>query len=78
MEGYTTHILHRAPVIFGNRNLVILSKRVGKTESLLKVGKALLGDFKYVLSINVLKKRFAGIDTEGIVFSPLYSSYTEV
>ena len=64
MEGYATHILHRAPVVFGDRNLVILSKWVGKTESLLKVGKALLGDFKYVLSINVFKKRFAGIDSE--------------
>ena len=64
MEGYATHVLHRAPVIFGNRNLVILSKWVGKAKSLLKVSKALLGDFKNVLSIDVLKKRFTGIDSE--------------
>ncbi len=64
MEGYTTHVLHRAPVIFGNRNLVILSKWVGKTESLLKVGKALLGDFKNFLSIDVFEKLFTGIDSK--------------
>ena len=64
MEGYATHVLHRAPVIFGYSNLVILSEWVGKTESLLKVGKALLGDFKNVRCIDVLKKRFTGIDTE--------------
>ena len=56
MESNTADVLHGAPVIFGNRNLVILSKWIGETESLLKVGKALLGDFKYVRCINVLKK----------------------
>ena len=56
MESNTADVLHGAPVIFGDRNLVILSKWIGETESLLKVGKALLGDFKYVRCINVLKK----------------------
>ena len=56
MEGYTAHVLHGAPVIFGDRNLVILSKWIGETESLLKVGKALLGDFKNVCRINMLEK----------------------
>ena len=56
MESYTTHVLHGAPVIFSDRNLVILAKWVGETESLLKVGKALLGDFKYVRCIYVLEK----------------------
>ena len=56
VECHTSDILHRTPVVFSNCNLVVLTKWIGKTEGLLKVGKALLGDFKDIFGINILKE----------------------
>ena len=56
VEGHTADVLHRTPVVFSNCNLVILTEWVCKTEGLLKVGKALLGYFKDVLCIDMLKE----------------------
>ena len=64
MESYTANVLHRAPVVFGNCDLVVFTEWVSQTESLFKVGKALLGNFEDVFSINVLEERFAGVDTK--------------
>ena len=56
VEGYATNILHRAPVVFSNCDLVVLAKWIGQTKSLFKVCKALLGDLENVLRINILKE----------------------
>ena len=56
VESYAAHVLHCAPVIFSNCNLVVLTKWIGKTESLFKVGKALLGDFKDIFRIDIFKE----------------------
>ena len=56
VESYAADVFHRAPVVFGNSNLVVLTEWVSQTESLFKVSKALLGDFKYIFSIDVLEK----------------------
>ena len=63
VESYAADVLHRAPVVFGNCNLVVLAEWIGQAESLFKVSKALLGDFKDIFSIDVLKERFTGVDT---------------
>ena len=64
VESYAADVLHRAPVVFGYSNLVVLTERVSQTESLFKVSKALLGNFEDILCINMLEERFTGIDTE--------------
>ena len=56
MESYTTDILHGAPVVLSNCNLVVLAEWVSQAESLFKVGKTLLGDFKDVRRIYIFKE----------------------
>ena len=55
VEGHTANVLHGAPVVFSNCNLVILTEWVCKTEGFFEVGKALLGYFKDILGINIFK-----------------------
>ena len=64
VESYAANVLHGAPVIFGNRDLVVLTEWVCQTKGLFKVSKALLGNFKDVFSINVLEERFTCIDAQ--------------
>ena len=64
VESYAADVLHRAPVVFSNCDLVVLTKWVSQTKSLLKVGKALLGNFENILSINMLEERFTGVDAQ--------------
>ena len=64
VESYAANVLHRAPVVFGNCDLVVLTEWVSQTKSLFKVGKALLGNFEYVFSVNVLEERFTSVDTK--------------
>ena len=56
VECHTADVLHCTPVVFSNCNLVVLTKWLGKTEGLLEVGKALLGDFKDIFGINIFKE----------------------
>ena len=56
VESHTAHVLHRTPVVFSNCNLVVLTEWVCKTEGFFEVGKALLGYFKDVLCIDMLKE----------------------
>ena len=56
VESHTADVLHRAPVVFSNCNLVVLTEWVCKTEGLLKVGKALLGYFKDIFGIDILEE----------------------
>ena len=56
VESHTANVLHRAPVIFGDSNLVVLTKWISQTESLLEEGKALLGYFKDFFSVYVLEE----------------------
>ena len=56
VESYTTNVLHGAPVVFSNCNLVVLAKWICQAKGLLKVGKALLGYFEDVLSIDIFKE----------------------
>ena len=56
VEGHTANVLHRAPVVFSNCNLVVLTEWIGQTEGLFKVGKALLSDLEDVLGIHILKE----------------------
>ena len=64
VESDTADVLHRAPVVFGNGDLVVLTEWVSQTKSLFKVGKTLLGNFKDIFSINVLEERFTSIDSK--------------
>ena len=64
VESHAADVLHRAPVIFSNCDLIVLTEWISQTESLLKEGKALLGNFKDFLSIDMLEERFTGINTE--------------
>ena len=56
VESYAADVLHRTPVVFSNCNLVVLTEWVCKTEGFFEVGKALLGYFKDVLCIDMLKE----------------------
>ena len=56
MERHAANVLHGAPVVFGDSDLIVLTEWVGKTESLLEVCKPLLGDFEDIFGINVLKE----------------------
>lgn len=44
MECHAANIFHSAPVVFGDSDLIVLTKWISKTKSLLEVCKALLGD----------------------------------
>ena len=56
MECHAADVLHRAPVVFSNCNLIVLSKWIGKTEGLFEVSKSLLSNFEDVLGIDILKE----------------------
>ena len=56
VESHTADVLHRTPVVFSNCNLVVLTEWVCKSEGFFEVGKALLGYFKDVLCIDMLKE----------------------
>ena len=56
MESYAADVLHRAPVVFGDSDLVVLTEWICQTEGLFEVGKALLGNFKDFLCINIFKE----------------------
>ena len=56
VEGNAADIFHCAPVVFSNCDLVVLTKWIGQTESLFKVSKALLSDFKDVFSVDILEE----------------------
>ena len=56
MEGHATDILHRAPVVFGNCNLVVLAKGICQAKGLFEVGKTLLGYLKDIFSIDIFKE----------------------
>ena len=56
VESYAANVLHGAPVVFSNGNLVVLAEWVSKTEGLLEVGKALLSNFKDFVGINIFKE----------------------
>ena len=64
VESHATNVLHSAPVIFSNCNLIVLTEWISQAESLFKVGKTLLGYFKDLFRIYVLEERFTGVDTE--------------
>ena len=64
VESYATNVFHRAPVVFGNCNLIVLTKWIGQTESLFEIGKAFLGNFEDIFSINVLEERFTSVDSK--------------
>ena len=56
VESHATNVLHRAPVVFSDCNLVVLTKWICQAKGLLKVGEALLGYFEDVLSIDIFKE----------------------
>ena len=56
VESHATNVLHGAPVVFSDCNLVVLTKWICQAKGLLKVGKALLGYFEDVLSIDIFKE----------------------
>ena len=56
MEGHAAHILHRAPVIFGNCNLVILAKGISQPEGFFEVGKTLLCYLKDIFCIDIFEE----------------------
>ena len=64
VESYAADVLHRAPVVFSNCDLVVLTEWVSQTESLFKVSKALLSNFEDIFCINVLEERFTSIDAQ--------------
>ena len=56
VEGHTANVLHGAPVVFSNCNLVILTKGICQAEGLFEVGKALLSYLEDVLGVDIFKE----------------------
>ena len=56
VESYTTNVLHGAPVVFSDCNLVVLTEWICQTKGLFEVSKALLGYLKDVISIDIFKE----------------------
>ena len=54
-ERYRSSVFHSSGIELGNKELVILFKRVWVVELLLKELKALLGFFKHVFGVQELK-----------------------
>ena len=64
-EGYAPRVLHRARVEFGDKELVILRKRIGEVELAFEVFEPLFGDVKDVVEIKEFRERLSDIDTKG-------------
>ena len=56
VESNAANVLHGAPVVFSNGNLVVLAEWVCQTEGLFKVGKSLLSNFKDFVGIDIFKE----------------------
>ena len=56
VESHAADVLHCAPVVLGNCNLVVLAEWVCQTEDLFEVGKALLSNFKDIFGIDIFKE----------------------
>ena len=56
VESHATNVLHRAPVVFSNCNLVVLTKWICQAEGLFEVGEALLRYLEDVLCIDIFKE----------------------
>ena len=56
VEGHAANVLHGAPVVFSNCNLVVLAEWICQAEGLFEVGKALLSYLEDVLGIDIFEE----------------------
>ena len=61
-EGHAPGVLHRAHVVLGHEQLVVLPERVGVAELLLEEPEALLGDLPQLVGVEVLDQRLAAVE----------------
>ena len=61
-QGHAAHVLHRAAVVLGHEDLVVLAERVGDPEVLLEHLEPAAGDGQDLLGVQVLDDRLAAVE----------------